>query len=279
MMQRWVSGMQVLPMRLGEITKVTVFNRGNGYTSLPALTINSTLGTGAELLPLSTSGVGRVLDVKITNYGLDYTAAPTITFNRKLIVKNATGNFTIGDELTSHTATIVDWDVNKNLLEIQTDVEDFSIGDVITSVGGITAICVQEDSAEATTQLEAVVRSDGNFITDRGILSEDTMRIQDSYYYQDYSYVVRIGESINQWRESIRRSVHPIGWNVFGEVSFATSLADAQLNSLRIQTPAMVLYLITLVMKPSHQNLHLYLQQSSRIFLVDVWVLQRMEHL
>ena len=222
----------------GEITKVTVFNRGNGYTSLPLLTINSTLGTGAELLPLSTSGVGRVLDVKITNYGLDYTAAPTITFNRKLIVKNATGNFTIGDELTSHTATIVDWDVNKNLLEIQTDVEDFSIGDVITSVGGITAICVQEDSAEATTQLEAVVRSDGNFITDRGILSEDTMRIQDSYYYQDYSYVVRIGESINQWRESIRRSVHPAGWNVFGEVSFATSLAEAQLNSLRIQTPA-----------------------------------------
>ena len=222
----------------GEITKVTVFDRGNGYTSLPLLTINSTLGTGAELLPLSTSGVGRVLDVKITNYGLDYTAAPTITFNRKLIVKNATGNFTIGDELTSHTATIVDWDVNKNLLEIQTDVEDFSIGDVITSVGGITAICVQEDSAEATTQLEAVVRSDGNFITDRGILSEDTMRIQDSYYYQDYSYVVRIGESINQWRESIRRSVHPAGWNVFGEVSFATSLADAQLNSLRIQTPA-----------------------------------------
>ena len=64
------------------------------------------------------------------------------------------------------------------------------------------------------------------------------MRIQDSYYYQDYSYVVRIGESINQWRESIRRSVHPAGWNVFGEVSFATSLADAQLNSLRIQTPA-----------------------------------------
>ena len=222
----------------GEITKVTVFNRGNGYTSLPALTINSTLGTGAELIPLSTSGVGRVLDVKITNFGLDYTAAPTITFNRKLIVKNATGNFTIGDELTSHTATIVDWDVNKNLLEIQTDVEDFSIGDVITSIGGITAICVQEDSAEATTQLEAVVRSDGNFITDRGILSEDTMRIQDSFYYQDYSYVVRIGESINQWRESIRRSVHPAGWNVFGEVSFATSLADAQLNSLRIQTPA-----------------------------------------
>ena len=55
-------------------------------------------GTGAVLIPLSDSGVGRVLDVKITNYGLEYTSAPKVTFNRKLIVKNETGNFTIGDE-------------------------------------------------------------------------------------------------------------------------------------------------------------------------------------
>jgi hypothetical protein len=223
----------------GEITKVVVLDRGNGYTSLPSLTINSSGGgTGAELIPLSTSGVGRVLDVKITNYGLDYSAAPKITFNRKLIIKNATGNFTIGDELTSVQGNVVDWNVNTKILEIETDVEDFVEGDVIASVGGITGVVVQEDSAEATTQLEAVVRSYGDFITDRGKVSEDSMRVQDSYYYQDYSYVVRIGESINQWREAIRRSVHPAGWNVFGEVSFATSLAEAQLNSLRIQAPA-----------------------------------------
>ena len=50
------------------------------------------------------------------------------------------------------------------------------------------------------------------------------MRIQDSKYYQDYSYVVRIGQSINEWRESLKQSVHPSGWNVFGEVSISTLL-------------------------------------------------------
>ena len=63
------------------------------------------------------------------------------------------------------------------------------------------------------------------FVNDRGKVSVNTMRIQDSFFYQDYSYVVRIGESINQWRESIRRSVHPAGWNVFGEVSFASQVS------------------------------------------------------
>ena len=50
------------------------------------------------------------------------------------------------------------------------------------------------------------------------------MRIQDSRYYQDYSYVVRVGQSINLWRESIRQTIHPAGWNVFGEVSFSCLL-------------------------------------------------------
>ena len=222
----------------GQITKVTVTNKGNGYTSLPSITINTTTGSGAKLIALSESGVGRVLDVKITNYGLNYTGVPKITFNKKIIVKNSTGNFTIGDTLTSFSGSIVNWNTNTGILELETDVEDFSAGDILTSSGGITATVVQEDSAEATTSLEAVVRSDGTYITDKGKLSEDTQRVQDSFYYQDYSYVVRIGESINQWRESIRRSVHPAGWNVFGEVSFATSLAEAQLNSLRIQNPA-----------------------------------------
>ncbi len=222
----------------GQITKVTVTNKGNGYTSLPSVTINTSTGSGANLIALSQSGVGRVLDVKITNYGLEYTATPKITFNRKIIVKNATGNFTIGDTLTTFSGSIVNWNTNTGILELETDVEDFSAGDIISSVGGITATVVQEDGAFATTSLEAVVRSDGNYINDKGKLSEDTQRVQDSFYYQDYSYVVRIGQSINEWRESIRRSVHPAGWNVFGEVSFATTLASAQLNSLRIQTPA-----------------------------------------
>ena len=225
----------------GEITKVTIIDDGNGYTSLPSIGVTRSVAnpsaTDAILIATSNSGVGSVKDVTITNYGLEYTGDPKVTFNKKLIVANATGNYTIGDTLTSFTGTIVDWNASTRLLELETPVDDFVEGDIITSVGGITGTVVQEDGAFGSTKLEAVIRSDGSFITDRGKVSEDTMRVQDSFYYQDYSYVVRIGQSINQWRESIRNSVHPAGWNVFGEVSFATSLAQAQTNSLRIQVP------------------------------------------
>ena len=55
-------------------------------------------------------------------------------------------------------------------------------------------------------------------------VSSDVMRVQDSFYYQDYSYVVRVGESINTWRNAIKRTVHPAGWAVFGEVSIVSSV-------------------------------------------------------
>jgi len=229
-----------VPAEASEITKIDIINTGDGYTTLPVLGVTSLngLGSGASILAKSTSGVGRVLSINVTNLGLGYTAVPKITMNRNVIIENISGTFTIGDTFTSHTASVVSYNPLNRLLELETPVEHFTTGDTITTSTGATATVVQCVHAKATTGITAIANTGGNYITERGHISENSMKVQDSFYYQDYSYVVRIGESINQWRDSIRRSVHPAGWNVFGEVSFATSLADAQLNSLRIRNPA-----------------------------------------
>lgn len=223
-----------------QITKIDIVNTGDGYTTLPSLSVTSAsgLGSGASILAKSTSGVGRVLGINITNLGLGYTSVPSITMNRNIIVKDITGTFTIGDTFTSHTASVVSYNAANRILELETPVEHFATGDIITTATGATATVVQCVHSKATTGITAIANTGGRYITERGHISESSMKVQDSFYYQDYSYVVRIGQSINRWRDSIRRSVHPAGWSVFGEVSFATTLADAQLNSLRIRNPA-----------------------------------------
>ena len=229
-----------VPSEASEITKVDVVNTGDGYTTLPVLSVTSSsgLGSGASILAKSTSGVGRVLGINITNLGLGYTTVPSITMNRNIIIENISGTFTIGDTLTSHTASVVSYNPLNRLLELQTPVEHYATGDIITTSTGATATVVQCVHSKASTGITAIANTGGRYITERGHISESSMKVQDSFYYQDYSYVVRIGQSINRWRDSIRRSVHPASWQVFGEVSFATSLADAQLNSLRIRNPA-----------------------------------------
>ena len=52
-----------------------------------------------------------------------------------------------------------------------------------------------------------------------------TKRIQDSLYYQDYSYVIKVSESINKWRDSLKKAVHPSGFYVTGEVNIVTRVS------------------------------------------------------
>ena len=218
----------------GQITKIDMINKGNGFIKLPLVQDSATTtGSNAVLRAASTQTpmVGHVSGISITNFGLDYTTNPTITLNRNVLVKNVTGSFAAGDTLTSHNGSIVDFDNARNILEVKTSVT-LNNGDTITSITGATATVHQSTPAKATSNIGTVGTTVGNFVNDRGKISVDTMRVQDSYYYQDYSYVVRIGQSINEWRESVRRSVHPAGWNVFGEVSFASQVAA------RIQNPA-----------------------------------------
>src|SRR6056300_1510681 len=214
---------------IGEITRIKMVNRGNGFVSLPTVIVSaSSSGSGANLHAISTVSpmVGAVTGISITNFGLNYSAQPTFNLNRKVILKNTSGSFVAGDTLTSHEGTVVNYNTSTQILEINTSVS-FNRGDVITTVTGATATVHQSDFAKASSTVGTVGETVGQYVTDRGKVSESSMKIQDSFYYQDYSYVVRIGESINQWRESVRRSVHPAGWNVFGEVSFATQVSAA----------------------------------------------------
>ena len=56
------------------------------------------------------------------------------------------------------------------------------------------------------------------------------MKIQDSLYYQDFSYVIKVGRSINDWRDSFKQTMHTAGFYFTGQVNI-TSRIDAQLRS------------------------------------------------
>ena len=48
-----------------------------------------------------------------------------------------------------------------------------------------------------TSTVTAVADTAGTFVNEDGHVSEDAMRIQDSLYYQDFSYVIKVGRAIN----------------------------------------------------------------------------------
>jgi hypothetical protein len=66
----------------------------------------------------------------------------------------------------------------------------------------------------------------GAFTTHDGFLSS-YKKLQDSYYYQKFSYVLRTGSNAKLWKNSFNRLIHPAGFIFFGEI-----LLTIYLNSI-----------------------------------------------
>ena len=50
------------------------------------------------------------------------------------------------------------------------------------------------------------------------------MRIQDSLYYQDYSYVIKVGQSIARWRDAFKKTMHTAGFYFTGQVDIESRI-------------------------------------------------------
>ena len=201
----------------GEITDVRMVARGAGYSKLPIITgITTANGSGAKLIAASNSGIGGIGSFEFTNSGFNYNSPPTLIPFRHAILKDISGTFVAGASLTSHSGTITAWDSDRQLISLNTTA-NLQVGNTI-AVGSTTGVIANISIASGVATVGTVGDTSGEFFGADGKISEDVMRVQDSNFYQDYSYVVRVGQSINEWRDAIKSTVHPAGWNVFGEV-------------------------------------------------------------
>jgi len=201
----------------GEITDVRMVAKGNGYAKLPTVTsITTSGGANAKLIAASNSGVGGVGSFEFTNQGFNYNSAPSLIPFRHAVLKDITGTFVAGAALTSHSGTVTAFDSARQLISMNTTA-NLVVGNTV-STGSASGKIANIGIASGTATVGTVGATSGEFFGAEGKISEDVMRVQDSNYYQDYSYVVKVGQSINEWRDAIKSTVHPAGWNVFGEV-------------------------------------------------------------
>jgi hypothetical protein len=73
----------------------------------------------------------------------------------------------------------------------------------------------------------------GRYTDNNGFLS-DSKKLHDSYYYQRYSYVIKTGTNVSEWKDAFNRLVHPAGFIFFGQIFLlltAVKLLSEKLNS------------------------------------------------
>ena len=221
----------------GDITDIYLTNNGSGYLTLPIVTVTSSTGSGANVLAYGDE-IGRVIGLKTNELGEGYEVSPTppsIIFKNNLLLTTVTGSFDENDTVTGGTSgatgTIVSFNSNTNLLKLKDVVNSFDLDETITSSAGGSATLTRLDVASATVDVVSVADTDGKFLNEDGFVSESTMKIQDSLYYQDFSYVLKVGQSINNWRDSFKKTMHTAGFYFTGQVDLENRI------NLRIKTP------------------------------------------
>ncbi len=178
-------------------------------------------------LVFETQTFGAINAVSITSHGLGYEALPaasaTNNYYKSLFEPDSTnggffgknGAFTMG----ALGGTISDITITES-----------GFGYIIPPA--VTASTNASSSSTAATLVAVMTDSktkDGVFSDESGKPSS-IKKIQDSDYYQDFSYVIKTADSINVWRQDVLKLIHPAGHKLFGEVSIATLLNAAMFD-------------------------------------------------
>ena len=229
---------------IGDITKIRLIDTGTNYTSLPTCIVTSSTGTGASIKAYGDT-IGRVQAIKIIEPGKGYenSPSPTLTLPVNILFINRSGNFVVGenvtglanDNVTTVTAKIENFNYNTNIITLSNATGIFGLNNTITgSLSGASAKIIIFNQATATTSVTSILNTAGTYVNQDGWLDENTMNIEDDLRYQDFSYIIKVGKAISDWRDSFKKTMHPAGFYFSSEVNIESQINTRMRNVIEI---------------------------------------------
>ena len=241
----------------GRITKIEIVSPGSGFTYAPTVTVYE--GAVKGFFKSTTIGVPQDLSI-ISNGGsfhTDRTLLASYRSNYALVVKGNEPKFYRGERVEQRSGQTVifsaivsdkGWRTGSNILRLSkiTGTVDLSLP--------LKSVKDPERSVEVSdvlyTEFEPEIKSYydnlGRYSSDRGKVGSRYQKVIDSYYYQDFSYVIQSRTPIDVWRDLIKQTTHPAGFQLFGEVLIDS---EQEASMPTVQTPTTSISYIELAPK------------------------------
>ena len=142
--------------------------------------------------------------------------------------------FLNGETVSSKSArgTVQLWDSKNNNLKIATN-KDFAVGEIIigesSRASGIIDEIYTSDSSY-NVDSSSIVRN--GWFSETGFLNKDTQRIQDSDYYQYFSYSLKSEISFDVWEDGVSTLNHTAGFKKFSDLVINSTPGFVGLSTL-----------------------------------------------
>jgi hypothetical protein len=196
--------------------------------------IKSGTGTGALLKVTAVDDNNGIKYAEFIKFGIGYNADFAVsllasnTVNAAQLTIASASSSRAGDNLSIGDRTL-GFDeqgyVNLGDYVTPTYVDGTYAGSIIRefSLNFRNAQTASDDPAVIEVNLGALVKYPGYFTSNAGFL-DDSIFIQDSKYYQAFSYVIRIDERLDSYKSAVKTMLHPAGMALFGEYNITNSI-------------------------------------------------------
>ena len=217
----------------GSINAILVNNKGKNYSYQPEIKIIETDISAY----FSSQSIGVPKNIKIVNNGYNFNRDQSISKKYSSVQILTLRNFVEdaffdGEEIVQYdgntliakgTVAKEGWRIGSNVLRLLF-VEGIFRSDlqIIGRSKNNTANIINSFATLFSPQIKSYYDNLGYYSSDRSNIGSESQRIADSYFYQDYSYTIKSRTPTDIWRNLIKKTSHPAGFKVFGEVEINT---------------------------------------------------------
>ena len=214
----------------GKILRVEVLDGGKGFTYDPVVSVYESAVTAY----FESSTIGQPKDISIIQNGGSFHRDESIrsSYTSHLVcrIKELTDRpMPVGGRVEQRDAqdrlifsarvSLNGYRKGSNILRLYQTKGVIDPELELTADRGLTRVEVLDSfSTEFEPDIRSYYDNIGRFQSDRGKVGASTQRLPDSYYYQDFSYSIKSKTPIEIWRDLIKQTVHPAGFQLFGEV-------------------------------------------------------------
>ena len=201
--------------------------------NLAVANVNSKLGSA---LAFTNTTVGTINSVYTTSYGYNYVNIPTISVRNPAVAELRIPDPDRINTFKGNNAIITAEHVDGALKS--TTVTDgglsFNKYENLTIVNNTRTPVANASGLPSITGLRSY---EGKYTDTKGFLSWNN-RLQDNFFYQVYSYVIRSKKALTVYKQFVNNLLHPAGTKMFGEFTQTSNVAvgTAVLSNVSIST-------------------------------------------
>jgi hypothetical protein len=124
------------------------------------------------------------------------------------------------------------WDNKNKILRISSN-ENFSINEIIEGISSKTqGVASSITYFESSYKLGSDSKVFNGWQTVSGFLNNNLQRVQDSFYYQKFSYSLKSKIDFDTWNDAVGSLNHTLGFKKFSDYQLESSLPEENKNSL-----------------------------------------------